>query len=311
MGVRLATRTLEAINAAVERDQGSAYRGLLGKIIPTMDDAYRTDEGGFRSHLGVSMIGEECTRKLFYNWRWATKPCFNAKTIRLFNRGHLEEARFMALLMAAGMQVYQQDENGKQFRVSYANGHYGSAIDGVVIGCPDLPEGQACLVEMKTHNQKSFDKLVKEGMRISKGEHFTQMQVYKRYYQLTVGLYIAVNKNTDELYAELVNLEPEYADMYIDRGIKIVFMEEPPKGISEDNAFWKCKWCDHNAVCHRGVAPEINCRTCTYSRPNEDGNWYCAFGQQSNPMSYPVQIDKERQESACPMYARAWYYGDK
>ena len=39
--------------------------------------------------------------------------------LRLFNRGHIEEARFIAMLLTIGMPVYQQDAEGKQFRIHF------------------------------------------------------------------------------------------------------------------------------------------------------------------------------------------------
>ena len=299
-----ATKTMQAFEKAVEQDQGSTYRQWLGKVIPCMDDAYRADDGGFRSHLGVSMLGDECNAKLFFNFRWATKPRFSGQTLRLFNRGHLEEARFIALLLAAGIQIYQQDDNGHQYRVSYRGGHLGSAIDGIVVGCPDFDnQNLAVLTEMKTHNDKSFAKLKKEGVEESKPEHYTQMQVYMRAYNLPAALYLAVNKNNDEIWAEIIYLNSEFADMEIDKGIQITTINSLPSRISNTASWFKCKWCEHSDVCHRGKMPEINCRTCRYSITNDDGSWSCVLQDKI--------ITKEDQLAACSSYNVAEYYGKK
>ena len=50
--------------------------------------------------------------------------------------GHLEEGRFIALLLACGVEFYQHDENGEQFRVKFA-GHGGGSGDGIAIEVPD------------------------------------------------------------------------------------------------------------------------------------------------------------------------------
>ncbi len=309
MSVMLATKTIDMINRTLETDQGSAYRGWLGKVIPHMDDAYRTGDETFRTHLGVSQIGEECARKLFYGWRWCTKSFHKGQTIRLFNRGHLEEARFVALLLSSGMKVWQQDEEGKQFRISMVNGHFGSAVDGVVMGCPDIPQGQACLTEMKTHNDKSFKLLVKEGVKVAKWEHYTQIQVYMRKLGLAVTLYLAVNKNTDELYGEILYLDIPCADTYIDRGSNIVVLDNPPERISETGSFYKCKWCEHNSICHMDRKPEINCRTCANSRPLEDGTWRC-YNPEIDKLGVGYILSKEEQLKGCEDYSKARYYGD-
>ena len=246
----LAHKTLAAIDAALEADQGAKYRTFLGKVIPHMDDAYRGEDEGFRSHMGGSLIGGECPRAIWYGWRWVTKSKFPGRILRLFNRGHLEEARFIALLLMIGVQVYQQDANGKQFRISHADGHFGGAGDGVGVGIPDLDPATAALLEFKTHGEKSFKELVAKGVRDAKFEHYVQMNVYMRKMGLAVALYGAVNKNTDALYFEIIPLDIAVADQFLERGCKLIALEEPPKRLSESPGFWKCRFCDHKPTCH-------------------------------------------------------------
>ena len=274
--VTLAKKTLAAIDAALEKDQGAAYRQNLEKVIPHIGDAYRgEEENPFRTHLGASVIGRECGREIWYGFRWTTLPKFPGRILRLFNRGHLEEARFIALLLTIGVQVFQQDENGKQFRISDAGGHFGGSGDGVAIGLPDLPTGLPCLLEFKTHNDKSFVKLVKEGVRSAKFEHYVQMQTYMRKMQLTMAMYGAVNKNDDSLHLELVQLDTATGDQFLDRGRTIALMREAPKRISESPGWFACSWCDHKAVCHKGASPVKTCRSCRYVEPMADGTWCC------------------------------------
>lgn len=232
----------------------------------------------FRSHLGASVLGGKCGRAIFFGHRWVKKPKFTGRILRLFNRGHLEEARFIACLLAIGCEVYQQDDQGKQFRVSWAGGHCGGSTDGVVIGLPDLPAGTPCLTEFKTHNDKSFQKLKKEGVKVCKPEHYVQMQIYMKKKNLPVGLYGAVNKNDDELYWELIARDDATADMYLDRGKDLVFFRGGlPERISNSPGWFECSWCDYKKMCFGNEATERNCRTCEWSLPREDGEalWVC------------------------------------
>lgn len=274
--ITLASKTLAAIDAAIEADQGSSYRQHLQKVLPHMADAYRgAEKNPFRNHMGASGIGNECGRAVWYGFRWATIPKFPGRMLRLFNRGHLEEARVIAALLTIGVQVYQQDEKGKQFRISDAGGHYGGSGDGVAIGIPDLPANLPCLLEFKTHNDASFKKMVKEGVRSAKFEHYVQMNQYMRKMGLMVALYVAVNKNDDALHLELVALDSASADQFLDRAQQLVFMREAPKRLSESPGFFSCAWCDHKPVCHLKQPPARNCRTCVFVEPKQDGTWYC------------------------------------
>lgn len=334
MTVILAPRTVLMIDAAIKADQGAAYRVNLGKVIPHMDDAYRGAEDGFRSHLGGSVVGNECSRAIWYGFRWTGKAQFGGRTLRLFNRGHLEEARFIAMLLTIGVQVYQQDEHGKQFRIYHAGGHMGGAGDGVGINVPDVPPGLAILLEFKTHNDASFKKLAGDnwkdylgyledpkafrkpveftgdGVRESKFEHYVQTQVYMRKMGLPAALYLAVNKNDDLLYGEILQLDTSVGDQFLDRGQNIIFLKTPPKKMNESAAFYKCKWCDHYKVCHQDAAPAVNCRTCKFSEPQVDGSWLCnndnrrkdMLNPETNPLNEDFSLSKERQLIGCGHY---------
>lgn len=296
MTVMIAEKTLAAIDSTLEYDQGGKYRQILGTVIPHMSDAYRGQDEGFRSHMGASLIGGECSRAIWYGFRWATKPKFSGRILRLFNRGHLEEARFISLLLMINCQVYQQDANGNQYRISDAGGHFGGSTDGIVVGIPDLPAGMPCLTEFKTHGEKSFAELKKSGVKKAKHEHYVQMQIYMRKLGLTVALYMAVNKNTDEIWAEIVLLDSMCADFYLDRGITLVFLDQPPKKLHDSPGFFTCKFCDHKPLCHMGGEPERNCRTCEYSYPENNGTWVCS--------RHDAAIPKEIQLTGCQLYVR-------
>lgn len=294
--MQLATKTLHKIDSMIKEDQGSQFRYWLGQVIPHIEDAYRQGNEGHRSHMGASLIGKECARAIWYDFRWATKSNFEGRMIRLFNRGHLEEARFIAMLLMIGCQVWQQDENGHQFRISDSEGHFGGSGDGVAMGIPDLAPNVPCLLEFKTHSEKSFKDLEAKGVKEAKWEHYVQMNVYMRKMGLPVALYMAVNKNTDALYGEIVPLDTEVADQYLDRANKIVWLQEAPKKISQSPGFFKCRFCNHRPVCHLKHAPDVNCRTCAYAEPSTNAQWICRKFEQVIP--------KETQLTGCQQYTK-------
>lgn len=334
--IYVAERTLIAFHECVTRDQGARWRGNLRQVMPHLGDAYNDKEDGFRSHMGASLIGRECAREIWYGFRWVQKPIFEGRMLRLFNRGHMEEGRMIALLLTAGVRVYQQDANGKQFRISEYGGHFGGSGDGVVVDIPDLQVGMAALSEFKTHNEKSFVKIAGPswakyfqslidptapkipfdgaGVREGKYEHWVQMQTYMRKMGLAVAVYFAVNKDNDHIYAELVPLDAAKADEYIARAGKIIPIYSPPKRQAESIGAYGCKFCDYTEVCKMGKTPERNCRTCAYSRPNmEDGLWWCDNKERQMSMLFgpkegvsreheDFSLTKERQLEGCKFY---------
>jgi hypothetical protein len=268
-----------------------------------MKDAYAGKDEGFRSHLGASVIGGECARHIWYGFRWFYNVNHSGRMLRLFNRGHLEEARFLALLLSIGCQVYQQDEKGNQFRISELGGHLGGSSDGVCVGLPDIPNGHPALAEFKTHGEKSFLKLQKEGLRVSKFVHFVQMQVYMRKMNLMYGVYFAVNKNTDEIYAEVIILDTDIADQFLDRGRQIIMLKVAPERIPHASpGLFTCRYCDHIGICHQGAGAEKNCRTCTNAEPLENGDWVCNSKERLLTISN-TKLTKELQLQGCRFHS--------
>lgn len=305
--VYLASKTLAAINHELEKDGGARWRGLLRKCMAELEDAYRDQEESHRSHMGASSMAKKCGRAIWYSFRWATRQRHEGRMIRLFNRGHMEEGRLVALLLLIGCEIWQLDENGKQYRISDHHGHYGGSGDGIGRRIPDLPPDEPCVTEFKTHNEKSFLKLQKDGVKIAKPEHWGQMQQYMRKFKIRYALYIGVNKNNDDLYCEIVVLDDAAADQLIDRANKLIWLKAPPMQIGNPPSAgnFDCRWCDHRAVCFSGAQPDRNCRTCSQSEPvqNGSGAWFCH--------QYNALIPKETQYVGCDKYSKHPHIGGK
>lgn len=310
MAVWLATKTLDAINKAICADEGATFRKYQGQVLPHMADAYSEEQDAHRSHLGASVIGGACDRAIYYGHRWAVKRSPRGKARedavsaesrmrRLWNRGHLEEGRFIAMLLSAGIQVYQQDETGKQIRISNLGGHFSGSLDAVLKMLPDLPADVPALGEFKTHSDDSFDKLLADGVRISKPEHYVQMQEYMHHKELLYGLYLAINKNTEALYGEIVQYDRGTAERFLDRARAIIFAEDAPERIrGASPGFFVCRYmCDFKEVCYNTIKPLVNCRTCQYIKPLEEGGWVC---RQTGAL-----LDKQDQEAGCGQYKQA------
>ena len=105
----------------------------LAQELKSKIDAYCVEvyDGGHRSHLGASLIGHECSRHLWYVFRWAKHEQFDARMLRLFNRGHREEARFIEWLRGIGWEVSDGPNGEDQWRVSAVMGHFGGSLDGM------------------------------------------------------------------------------------------------------------------------------------------------------------------------------------
>jgi len=289
----------------------------------------KDQEPPFRNHLGGSMIGRPCDREIWYGFRWAKVPSFGARMLRLFERGHKEEFRFVRYLRRIGIRVRPYSErliwtgsnqtpyrtapwgeqlgtgeldvtdiewhqeqakaafgiDVKQWRILDVDGHFGGSLDGLAdasfdiecsISLNTIPAGEEFLTEFKTHNYKSFSKLTMEGVRKTKPEHYSQMNTYMKQRGLRHALYVAVNKNDDDLYMEVIRLDENDANQKLDRARMIVHSKQPPNRISNSPTWFNCKYCNYTDICHFGTPPMKNCRTCTRSTPVADGQWHCS-----------------------------------
>ncbi|WP_419833513.1 hypothetical protein [Endozoicomonas atrinae] len=265
--------------------------------IKAIVEHYESNQGdAFRAHLGGSLIGRPCDRELWYSFRWCTDTKHNGQLLRLFQTGHLAEERFIADLRSIGIKVFETDPaTGKQFRVTACGGHFGGSFDGVGLGFIEAPKTWH-LIEMKTHNEKSFKTLTSKGVKEAKPEHYIQMQSYMYLAEpkLTRAFYIAVNKNTDELYGERIRLDPEAGKGIIERADAIIASDRPLQKIHEDPSWYQCKFCNHHGVCHGEEAPVVNCRTCMHSTPVDNGEWHC--------VRHDMEIPRAVQKTGCELH---------
>lgn len=230
-----------------------------------------------RPHLGASEIGHECDRYLWLSFRWAKPADFDGRMLRLFETGNHQEPRLIADLRAIGVEVWDKDQDGQQWRYKAAGGHFAGSLDGVGLGLPEAPKTPH-LLEFKTANAKSFAAMVKNGVKKSKPQHYVQMQVYMGWAGLTRAMYLMVNKDTDDIYTERVEFDQDEFDRSIQRAERIITAPEPAVTLADDATNFTCKFCRFKDQCYGTEAPAVSCRTCAHSTPeiDGDGRWSCA-----------------------------------
>lgn len=242
-------------------------------------------DDGHRGHLGASLIGNACKRKLWSVFRWLKRDNHGGRMQRLFNRGHREEERYCEWLRGIGFQVWEVAEDGSQHRVKACRGHFGGSLDGIGRAAPKYRIGEPILLEFKTSGTgASFTNLFKKKVRFGKPIHFDQMCIYGNRYQFKHALYFCINKNDDTLYVELVELDWRRGQELEAIADKVIFMPYAPAKISNSPAFSECLHCTFKTICHEGEVPETNCRSCNFAIPQDNGVWHCnQFGQAIPP----------------------------
>ena len=247
-------------------------------IVEAIYATYKDRPNLGRPHLGASEIGHECDRYLWLKFRWSGQPDSDGRVVRLFETGTLQEARLIADLRACGLDVSDRQPDGTQWSFKAIGGHFGGSMDCEVRGLPDDP-GHRYIVEFKTANDRSWKTIQSKGVRIAKPQHFSQMQAYMGWSGVDRALYLVVNKNTDEIFAEVVEFDGVEFSLLMERAKSVVTRSEPAIPISGNPSSMPCKWCHFSVQCHGTDAPDVNCRTCVHSTPETDGDarWSCAL----------------------------------
>jgi hypothetical protein len=212
--------------------------------------------------------------------------------LRLFETGHLQEARIVDDLRRAGLAVWDKQPNGRQFEFTDESGHLITKLDGVA---KDVPESsKPHVLEVKTHNKNSFTNLVKKGVQDAKPSHYAQMQVSMRLGGFTRALYVAVCKDDEQFYVERVREDTDLQDKLTKKVATLVSARLRPAGISDDASSFGCKFCDMKQVCVKEVEPLRHCRTCSMCAPGAEGKWVCELNR------HTLTFDEQR--AGCEHY---------
>ncbi|WP_316207291.1 hypothetical protein [Bradyrhizobium sp. SZCCHNR3118] len=254
--------TTEAIYAAYAKARGQAWDSM---------------------GISISLLGDECERALWYNFRWASKPeeITGLKAIT-FETGDIEETRLLNALRMIGCEVDDVDQRGKQYRASAISGHVRGKMDGKVLGLPEAPKTWH-VVECKSMKDTYWEKIKKlNSVRDGYYTHWVQLNTYCHLFGFERGLYICRNKNTGEVYSERIYTDHVEAIRLLQRAERIIKYANPPIKLHNDpkaKAAFKCRtMCSHKGICHDGEFARVSCRSCLHATPEMFGDaaWSCA-----------------------------------
>lgn len=213
-----------------------------------------------RTYLGGSRLGQACERALQFEFTGAPKDDgadFSGQTLRIFEIGHALEDLAVRWLRGAGFDLYTRKGNrpdGEQFGFSVASGRIRGHVDGIIAAAPvSLGLAAPALWECKTMNAKNWRETVAKGVVVAKPIYAAQIALYQAYMDASVpgiaaspALFTAINKDTAELYHELVPFDTELAQRMSDRGVRILQATDAGEllpRIATTRDFHECRMC--------------------------------------------------------------------
>jgi hypothetical protein len=261
----------------------------------------RENRGGFERVVRMSAIGHPCERALFYRFRWAGTGSFTADTLKRFADGHHGEMVMAARLrLVEGVTLWTIDPaTGRQFEFSDHDGHFLGHIDGVVSGLLQAPKSPHVWEhkQVEEKSQRELEKLKtelgeKNALREWKPEYWAQAQIYMHYTELERHYLTVSSPGGRRTISCRTNYNRPEADKLEMRARSIIKANRAPPRVSEDPAWYLCRWCEFHAVCHQGKLPLSNCRTCLHSSPVAEGGWHCGL--------WSKLLTVEEQHTGCP-----------
>ncbi len=236
--------------------------------------------------IPASALGSACDRQLWYGLRWASpKEAMTGRKLRIFERGNIEEERVIADLRRAGVDLLSHDDaTGRQWTFAMARGLLRGKADGKITGgVVEAPKAQHVL-EIKTLKAADWRAIRKHGLAKAKPDHWHQLHAGMAGLNIARGLYVGVNKDTEEILTERIRLDATEAARQEARVLRIADSDTPPGRVSDNPDSFACRFCDHKAVCHAGAFARRNCRTCLHFAFRDDGNGHChRFDQPLRP----------------------------
>jgi hypothetical protein len=221
-----------------------------------------------RHYLGGSRLGVTCNRALQYEYLHTPKDegkDFTGRTLRIFEAGHVFEELMIGWLRSTGFELYTETSTGGQFGFATAKGKICGHVDGVLASGPDSLEMRyPALWEAKSLNNRSWKDTVKRGLTLSKPVYAAQVALYQAYMDSQIpgisnnpALFTAINKDTAEVYFELLPFNGELAQRSSDRGVRIIQACEAHEllpRMTNDPTHFECKFCAWQDRCWQGGA---------------------------------------------------------
>ena len=280
---------------------------------------------GRRTYLGGSSLARECPREQWLSWRWCLSPIADDNKTRVFSLGHLLEDHVASMILKVPSVNLHTEERGSQIGGSMFAGHVQYHVDGVL----ELPLlGGVYLWEAKSAKSTRFNKLVRISEAIAKerdsmsrveiedapqrsaysewdSTYAGQVQFYmgalreQRHSKIESAWVTVYNKNTSEIYSELIPFRPTEYETIKESAAWILGLTAPPPAQWGASAYQVKNFMDaETRGVYLGQHPPLhpNCRNCRFSQPivndGDQGEWACRF--------HKKKLTIRNQKEACP-----------
>lgn len=194
-----------------------------------------------RDYIGASIIGSDCYRQIWYEYKGYPSEGVPPKTRRVWGVGKRLEGLILDWLSEAGLDIKRTNVELHSKTVEKFQGH----VDSVL-----MIKTAKAIIEIKTAKDASFNIFVSKGLKKWNPQYYAQIQAYMGMSGINGAYILVLNKNNCELSDEFVLFDWEFYKSLEEKAAIIVSsVSEPPK-INGSPLWFQCKCCKFNKVCH-------------------------------------------------------------
>ena len=196
-----------------------------------------------RDYIGASIIGSDCFRQIWYEYKGTIAESVSTKTRRTWAIGKRLEGLILDWIEDVGIEIARVWYDLRSMNVPSLRGH----LDSVWI-----KKGKPfAIIEIKTAKDASFNIFVKKGVQSWNPQYYAQIQSYMGMSGIHNAYILALNKDNSDLSDELVLFDEEFYKSLEDKALMISTANIEPPRINGSPLYFKCKMCKFNKVCHK------------------------------------------------------------
>lgn len=216
-----------------------------------------------RGYLGCSLMGHPCDRLLWYQYKGIVAPAPRvdtpedinklSKKLLRFKLGHLIEDLLITLLDTKeedGFYIFN-----KQAEISLLDGKLKGHIDGLIRHKDSIAPWavDVHVLEIKSMNDQRFKLLQKKKVKQGFPEYWSQCQLYMKGMGFDQALLFAINKNTCEIYHEVIPYNEKDVEGLLLKAQRIFEYDSEPSIFTQPGRKIPlvCAGCDYFDHCYK------------------------------------------------------------
>jgi hypothetical protein len=202
-----------------------------------------------RGYLGASLIGDECSRKI--QFEWMTASTFPTRVHSIFARGHYFEIESKQQLVDAGFKFAPAEMLAFTAAAGLIAGH----ADGIIIHEPVVEFAVPALWEHKALNANNFRAVERDGLVKVFPRYAAQVALYQNFLDVpNPALITVVNADTCERLHFTVEFDARLAQEASDRAVTVIEATRAGELLPRFDPScedFRCQMCSHLERCLR------------------------------------------------------------